>query len=54
VDAQFTPRFTAYAELINAYARQNVAGYSYSPDYTSREKILQLPVLPSIGLKYRF
>jgi TonB dependent receptor len=51
-DVRYTPRLTAYFELINAYARKNVAGYSYSADYRTREEIRQLPVLPSFGLKY--
>lgn len=54
VDAQFTPRFAAYAELINAYARKNVLGYSYSADYRTREEVRQLPLMPSVGLKYSF
>ena len=54
VDAQFMPRFSAYAELINAYARKNVSGYSYSADYSTREEVRQLPLLPSVGLKYSF
>ncbi len=54
VDAKFSPRLTAYAELINAYARKNVAGYSYSADYKTREETYQLPTLPSIGLQYTF
>ncbi len=53
-DARFSPRLTAYVELINAYARQNVSGYSYSADYRTREEIQQLPVFPSFGLKYQF
>jgi TonB dependent receptor/TonB-dependent Receptor Plug Domain len=53
-DVKFTKNFTAYAELINAYFRKNVAGYSYSPDYKTRETIYQLPTLPSVGLQYSF
>jgi TonB dependent receptor/TonB-dependent Receptor Plug Domain len=54
VDHRFTPRLTGYLELINAYARKNVAGYSYSPDYKTRGEILQLSVLPSFGIKYEY
>ncbi len=54
VDAQFTPRFSGYLELINAYARKNVSGYSYNATFTTREEVLQLPLLPSFGLKYSF
>lgn len=54
LDAKFTPSFTAYFELINAYARKNLAGYSYSADYSQREEVYQLPLLPSVGLQYTF
>jgi hypothetical protein len=47
-------RFTYYVELINAYNRKNVSGYSYSPDYRTREEVYQLPVLTSFGIQYAF
>ena len=53
-DARLSPRWSAYFELVNAYNRANVSGYSYSSDYRTREKIQQLPILPSAGVKYRF
>jgi hypothetical protein len=53
-DAQVTPRFSYYIELINAYNRKNVSGYSYSADYKTREPIEQLSILPSFGIKYTF
>jgi outer membrane receptor for ferrienterochelin and colicin len=53
-DAKITPNFSLYAEIINAYARKNVAGYRYSTNYQTREPVYQLPFLPSIGLQYRF
>lgn len=53
-DARFSPRLTAYFELINAYNRRNLAGYSYNADYTQREEVRQLPILPSAGVKYSF
>ena len=53
-DWAFSPRLTGYAELINAYARKNISGYSYSADYRTREEQEQLPLLPSIGIKYTF
>ena len=53
-DVKFTKNFTGYFELINAYNRKNVAGYSYSADYSSREAVYQLPLLPSVGLTYSF
>jgi hypothetical protein len=53
-DAKFSPRLTAYFELINAYNQKNISGYSYSADYTTREEIRQLPILPSVGVKLSF
>jgi TonB dependent receptor/TonB-dependent Receptor Plug Domain len=54
LDRKVSPHFTQYFELINAYNRKNVAGYSYSPDYQTREEVYQLPVLVSFGLQYSF
>ncbi len=54
VDRKVSANFTQYFELINAYNRKNVAGYSYSPDYQKREEVYQLPVLISFGLQYSF
>jgi hypothetical protein len=53
-DYKRTDRLTAYFELINAYNRRNVSGYSYSPDYQTRDEILQLSILPSVGVTYSF
>jgi TonB dependent receptor/TonB-dependent Receptor Plug Domain len=53
-DAKWTPNFTSYFELINAYNRKNVAGYTYSADYTKRDPVYQLPLLPSFGVQYSF
>jgi hypothetical protein len=53
-DAKWTPNFTSYFELINAYNRKNVAGYSYNADYSKRETVYQLPVLFSFGVQYGF
>ena len=54
VDNFVTPNFSWYAELINAYAAKNVAGYTYNADYTVRTPVYQLPLLLSIGVQYRF
>jgi hypothetical protein len=54
VDWKRSPTFTVYGELINAYGRKNVAGYSYSADYRTREPVYQLPVLISFGIQYGF
>jgi outer membrane receptor for ferrienterochelin and colicin len=54
VDYKYSKSLTMYGELINAYSRKNVAGYSYSADYKTRETIYQLPTLPSFGVQYNF
>jgi hypothetical protein len=54
LDRKVSDRFTYYVELINAYNRKNVSGYSYSPDYRTREEVYQLPVLTSFGIQYAF
>ena len=54
LDRKASPRLTQYVELINAYDRKNVSGYSYSPDYATREEVYQLPVLVSFGIQYAF
>jgi len=43
-----------FVELINAYNAKNVSGYSYNEDYTSREPVTQLPLLPSVGIRMEF
>jgi outer membrane receptor for ferrienterochelin and colicin len=40
-----------YVEVINASNHKNVSGYDYSPDYTERDEISQLPLLISFGFK---
>lgn len=54
VDWKRSETFTAYAELINAYGRKNVSGYSYAADYQQRETLYQLPTLISFGVQYGF
>ena len=44
----------AYLEIINAYNHENISGYSYNPEYTKRENVAQLPLIPSIGVKVTF
>jgi hypothetical protein len=43
-----------YIEIINAYNRKNVSGYRYDPDYTERETVYQLPLIPSFGVQVEF
>jgi hypothetical protein len=53
-DFILSPRFRVYGEVINAYARKNISGYSYTADYSSRQDVRQLPFLVSFGVLYRF
>lgn len=48
------PSTRLYAELINAYNRKNIGGYSYNADYSSRKAETQLPLLISVGVNWRF
>lgn len=41
----------AYLELINAYAAENADGYSYSYDYSRKERALAQPFFPNLGLR---
>jgi hypothetical protein len=54
LDRQVSARLNVYGELINAYNRQNVSGYSYSADYSQREPETQLPLLISVGAVWSF
>lgn len=54
IERQINPKLHVYAELINAYNRRNVSGWSYSADYSSREAVRSLGLLPSAGLRVTF
>lgn len=47
-------KMSAYLDIINAYANQNVSGYDYNADYSSRKKITQLPLMPAFGIRGEF
>ena len=47
-------RLSAYLSLINTYNRQNTEGLSYNFDFSRREPIQGLPVLPILGVKGEF
>jgi hypothetical protein len=49
-----TWKMSAYLDIINAYANQNISGYEYNGDYSSRKKITQLPFLPAFGIRGEF
>jgi len=54
VEKQVSRDFHFYVELINAYNRRNVSGWSYSADYQSRTPVEQLGLLPTAGLRVDF
>jgi hypothetical protein len=53
-DWKLSPRYSFYGEVINAYARKNLSGYSYSADYSTRKPVTQLPWLLSFGVLVKF
>ncbi|MBC7993223.1 MAG: TonB-dependent receptor, partial [Rhizobacter sp.] len=53
-DWVLSPRYRFYVEVINAYARKNISGYSYNDDYSVRKDVTQLPFLPSFGVLIKF
>ena len=54
VDRSPGDNFSQYLEVLNAYGRGNVSGYSYSANYGASQPIYQLPRLVSFGVQYRF
>jgi len=40
-----------FFEIINIYDRENVSDYSWDEDYTKRETIAQLGIMPSFGVR---
>lgn len=49
-----TWRFSAYLSLINTYNRGNTEGFDYEFDFSRRQPVTGLPVLPIIGMKGEF
>lgn len=49
-----TWKMSTYLDIINAYARENVSGYIYNADFTSRKPAKELPFLPAVGVKAEF
>lgn len=45
---------SSYLEIQNALNQENVQGFRYSPDYTSREEVMGTPIIPSFGIKAIF
>jgi hypothetical protein len=40
-----------YLEVLNAYNAENAEGYSYSYDYSTRERVSGMPFFPNLGLR---
>ena len=43
-----------FLELLNAYNRQNLLDYRYNENYTERNSIYQLPIIPYLGITAEF
>ena len=43
-----------FFELLNAYNRKNLLDYRYSENYTEREDVNQLPIIPYLGITAEF
>ena len=46
-----TWRLGVYLDVQNVYLHENPEGYSYSYDYTNRQPISGIPILPILGVK---
>lgn len=44
-------QMSGYLDVTNVYAHARVLGYSYNYDYSQREPITELPIVPTIGLR---
>jgi outer membrane cobalamin receptor len=47
-------QLSAYLDVTNVYAHARVLGYSYNFDFTEREPITELPILPALGVRGSF
>jgi TonB family protein len=47
-------KFAVYIDVQNIYNQENVEGYEYNYDYTSRVYQYGLPLLPSLGFKLEY
>ncbi|MBP8806087.1 MAG: TonB-dependent receptor [Kofleriaceae bacterium] len=47
-------QLSAYLDITNVYAHARVLGYSYNFDFTEREPITELPILPALGVRGSF
>lgn len=49
-----TWNLAAYLDVTNVYAHARVLGYSYNYDFTERQAITDLPIVPAIGIRGSF
>lgn len=49
-----TWNLAAYLDVTNVYAHARVLGYSYNYDFTERQAITDLPIVPAIGVRGSF
>jgi outer membrane receptor for ferrienterochelin and colicin len=54
IDYQKSEMTNIYFDVKNIYGRQNITGYDYNDDYSTREKVSDLPSLFSLGAKFTF
>jgi len=47
-------KMNAYFELNNVYRRKNIAGYTYSADYSTREPVYTFELPISFGVQGEF
>lgn len=43
-----------YVEIFNAYNHENISGYEYNEDYTSRKPVAGFPIMPAFGIQKEF
>ncbi|MBK9072968.1 MAG: hypothetical protein IPL79_18505 [Myxococcales bacterium] len=49
-----TWKLSAFLDVTNVYAHPRVLGYSYNFDYTKRQNITDLPIIPAFGVRGAF
>ena len=43
--------FSAYLDVQNVYNQQHTEGYAFNFDYTARQPVFGVPILPAFGLR---
>jgi len=44
----------AFLEVLNAYNNPNVEGFNYNFDFSQRDRVQSLPIIPNLGFEARF